>query len=225
MSAETKHRYSLEEYLALERESDERLEYWDGEVFAMSGGTLAHERTIGNTFNLLNRQLADNRCQVLGSGMQIKVPSALPYRYGDGSVVCGEVEVERFNGNDLLLNPILIYEVLSPSTEAYDRGDKFTYYKSIPSLREYLLIAQHRPHITHFVKQDDGSWSYSEVNGLDGSVSFPSLGITLKLGEIYQNVEFESDSGPKALLSEVSEYHSVRYGENVLAREDQSLVK
>lgn len=225
MSAETKHRYSLEEYLALERESDSRLEFWDGEIFAMSGGTLAHECTMGNAFDLLRAKLRGSECRVFGSNMQIKVPSAPPYRYGDGSVVCGKVEVERFNGNDLLLNPVLIYEVLSPSTEAYDRGDKFTHYKSISTLREYLLIAQHRPHVTHFVKQDDGSWSYSEVNGLDGTVFFPSLGITLKLSEIYQNVEFESDAGPRALLSEVSECHSLRYGENVLPRADQTLVK
>ena len=78
------------------------------------------------------------------NNMQIKVPAALQYRYADGSVVCGKVEVERFNSNDLLLNPVLLWEVLSPSTEAYDRGDKFTYDKSIPSFREYLLIAQHR---------------------------------------------------------------------------------
>jgi hypothetical protein len=88
-----------------------------------------------------------------------------------------------------------------------------------------LLIAQHRPHITHFVKQDDGSWNYAEVNGPDGSVFLPSIGINLKLSEIYQNVEFERDSGPRALLSEVSECHSVRYNENVLMRADQSLVK
>jgi Uma2 family endonuclease len=204
MSAEVKHRYTLEEYLALERESDERLEFWDGEIFAMSGGTLAHERVMRNTDRSLEVNLAGKGCEVFGCDMQIKVPSAPPYRYADGSVVCGKVEVERFNGTDLLLNPILIYEVLSPSTEAYDRGDKFTHYKSIASLREYLLIAQHRPHITHFVKQEDGTWSYSEVNGLESSIFLPSLNITLKLSDIYQLVEFESKSGPTALLSEVT---------------------
>ena len=205
MSAESKRRYTLEEYLALERESDERLEFWNGEIFAMSGGTLAHERVMRNAFNALQTELRGKGCEVFGSGMQIKVPSALPYRYADGSVVCGKVEVERFSGTDLLLNPVLIYEVLSPSTEAYDRGDKFTYYKSIPSLREYLLIAQHRPHVTHYVKQDDGTWSYSEINGLDGSVYLPSLDVTLKLSAIYENVEFEDSSGPRALLSEARE--------------------
>jgi len=202
MSAETKRRYTLDEYLALERESDARLEFWDGEVFAMSGGTLGHERIMGNTFDLFRVQLRASECTVFGSNMQIKVPTAPPYRYADGSVVCGKVEVERFNANDLLLNPILVYEVLSPSTEAYDRGDKFTHYKSIPSLREYLLIAQHRPHVTHYLKQGDGTWSYTEVNGLEGIIEFPSLGVTLKLSDIYLSVEFDSGSGPTAMLSE-----------------------
>jgi Uma2 family endonuclease len=134
----------LEEYLALERESEVRYEYWNGEVFAMSGGTLHHDRIMGNIFELLRTQLRRTGCDVFTNNMQIKVPAAPPYRYADGSVVCGPVEVERFNSNDLLLNPRLIWEVLSPSTEAYDRGDKFSYYKSIPSFREYLLIAQPR---------------------------------------------------------------------------------
>jgi len=202
MSAETKRRYTLDEYLALERGSEARLEFWDGEVFVMSGGTLGHERILRNAYDSLVAESGGTGCEVFGSNMQIKVPAAPPYRYADGSVVCGKVEVERFNGNDLLLNPILVYEVLSPSTEAYDRGDKFTHYKSVASLREYLLIAQHRPHVTHYVKQEDGSWSYTELNGLDGSVHLPSLGVTLKLSDIYRNVEFERSSGPTAVLLE-----------------------
>jgi Uma2 family endonuclease len=122
-----------------------------------------------------------------------------------GSVVYGKAEVERFSGNDLLLNPLLIYEVLSPSTEAYDRGDKFTHYKSIASLREYLLIAQHRPHITHFVYRGGDEWDYSEINSLDGSLYLSSVGIRVKLSDVYQNVDFESELGPTALLSEVSQ--------------------
>lgn len=200
MSAETKRRYTVEEYLALERESDARLEFWDGDVFAMSGGTLGHEKVLGNLFDLLRTRLRSSKCNVFGSNMLIKVPTAPPYRYADGSVTCGKVEVERFNGNDLLLNPTLIYEVLSPSTEAYDRGDKFTHYKSTTSLREYLLIAQHRPHITHFVRNDDGSWSYSEVNDLDASLYLPLVGITLRLSDVYQDVEFETSNGPTALF-------------------------
>ena len=191
MSAETQRRYTLEEYLALERESEVKYEFWNGEVFAMSGGTLAHERVMGNVFAFFRSQLRTG-CQTLSSGMQIKVPSALPYRYADGSVVCGKVEVERFNGNDLLINPLLIYEVLSPSTEAYDRGDKFTWYKSIPALREYLLVAQHRPHITHYAKQADGAWSYAEINELNASLQLRSVDLILKLSDVYGDVEFET---------------------------------
>jgi Uma2 family endonuclease len=122
--------------------------------------------------------------------MQIKVPAAPPYRYADGSVVCGKVEVERFNGDDLLLNPVLIVEVLSPSTEAFDRGDKFSYYKSIPSFREYLLVAQHRPHITHCIRQDNGKWEYEEANELSASLSLPTIDCTLALSEVYDGIEF-----------------------------------
>lgn len=192
MSTQPKHRYTLEEYLALERESEVKYEYWDGEIFAMSGGTLAHDLVMFNATNSLGNQLAATKCRVFTDNMQIKVPAAPPYRYADGSVVCGKVEIERFNGADLLLNPVLIIEVLSPSTEAYDRGDKFTYYKSIPSFREYLLIAQHRPHVTHYVKSEAGKWDYEEANDLDSHTYLPTIDCTLSLADIYRDVEFNN---------------------------------
>lgn len=193
MSTDVKRRYSLAEYLALESESEVKYEYWNGEVFAMSGGTLEHDRVLGNLFDLLRRQLEDKDCRPFTNNMQIKVPAAPPYRYADGSVVCGKLEIERFNGNDLLLNPLLIFEVLSPSTEAYDRGDKFTFYKSILSFREYLLIAQHRPHVTHYLRQAEGSWSYEELNDLSSSLYLATLDCTLKLAEIYREVDLQRD--------------------------------
>jgi Uma2 family endonuclease len=196
MSTQPKHRYTLEEYLAIERESEVKYEYWDGEIFAMSGGTFPHDRIMGNSFNLLSAKLLGRDCCVFTNNMQIKVPAAPPYRYGDGSVVCGNVEVEKFNGADLLVNPVLIIEVLSPRTEAYDRGDKFTYYRSIPSFREYLLIAQHGPHITHYVKSDTGKWDYEETNDLSGSIYLPTIDCTIALGDIYRNVEFRKDETP-----------------------------
>jgi Uma2 family endonuclease len=124
MSTNDSHRYTLAEYLELERESEVKYEYWDGEVFSMSGGTLAHDQITGNMFDLLKDQLRTRDCTVFTNNMQIKVPAAPPYRYADGSVVCGPVEVERFNGSDLLVNPILLYEV-SPTTEAFDRGQVY----------------------------------------------------------------------------------------------------
>jgi Uma2 family endonuclease len=190
MSTQPKHRYSLDEYLALERESEVKYEYWDGEIFAMSGGTLLHDQIMGNTDDLLRTELRGRDCRVYTNNMQIKVPAAPPYRYADGSVVCGKVEVERFNGADLLLNPILIVEVLSPTTEAYDRGDKFTYYKSIPSFSEYLLIAQHRLHATHYVKSETGKWDYEEANSLGSQIYLPTIDCTLSLADIYRDVEF-----------------------------------
>jgi Uma2 family endonuclease len=192
MSVTPQRHYTLEEYLALERESEIKYEFWHGEIFAMSGGTLGHNLVMDNVAACLRLALQGKPCRVFSSNSQIKVPMAPPYRYADGSVVCGTIAVERFNGNDLLCNPVLIYEVLSPSTEGFDRGDKFTYYKSIPSLAEYLLIAQHRPHITQYVKQPDGSWAYTEVNGLEKSLYLPSLGVTLHLSDVYQDVAFAS---------------------------------
>jgi len=193
MSTQPKHRYTLEEYLVLERESEVKYEYWDGEIFAMSGGTLAHDVIMWNTSKTLGARLDGKDCRVFTNNMQIKVPAAPPYRYGDGAVVCGRVEVERFNGADLLINPVLIIEVLSPSTEAYDRGDKFTHYKSIPSFREYLLIAQHRPHITHYVKSDTGKWDYEETNDLGSSIYIPTIDCTLALSDVYREVEFSQN--------------------------------
>ncbi len=193
MSTERKRRYSLEEYFELESESEARYEYWNGEVYAMSGGTLSHDQVMGNAFDSLRKSLRGKDCPVFTNNMQIKVPAAPPYRYADGCVVCDKIEVERFNGNDLSLNPVLIVEVLSPTTEAFDRGDKFTYYKSIPSFQEYLLVAQHRPHITHYVKQAGGKWEYEETNDLTANLHLSTIDCTLALQEVYRDVEFDQD--------------------------------
>ncbi len=190
MSADPKKIYTMEEYLALEHGSEVRYEFVNGEVLDMRGGTLNHDLAMGNVYDLLRSRLFGKACQVFTGNMQIKTPALLPYRYADGSVVCGKVEVERFNGCDLLLNPVLIWEVLSAITEAYDRGDKFTYYKSIPSLKEYLLIAQHRPHVTLYIKQNERIWYREELNDLSESIYLPSLEVTIQLNEIYQGVVF-----------------------------------
>ena len=112
------------------------------------------------------------------------------------SAVCGQAVFEKIGGVDVLTNPTLIIEVLSDSTEAYDRGDKFTHYKSIASLREYLMAAQHRPHITQYVKQEDGSWRYNEVNELSASIQLSSPDCVLELSEIYRDVTFPENPAP-----------------------------
>lgn len=111
-------------------------------------------------------------------------------RYPDVTALCGEPQTESIGGIDALVNPALIVEILSNATEAYDRGDKFTHYKSIASFTEYLLIAQHRPHATHYAKGADGAWSYEEVNGVDQTLRLATLECQLPLRDVYEGVEF-----------------------------------
>ncbi|GAC1401805.1 MAG: Uma2 family endonuclease [Pyrinomonadaceae bacterium] len=190
MSTQLKHRHTLEEYLELDAKSEERLEYWNGEIFSMSGVSEGHDQIESNLNFHLRTKLTKQMCRVFLANMRIKVPSMPPYRYGDISALCGKAQFEKIGGVDVLTNPSLIIEVLSPSTEAYDRGDKFSQYKSIPSFNEYLLVAQHRPHVAQFVKQSDGVWLHREFNDLQDDVRIESLDCELRLSEIYQNVTF-----------------------------------
>ncbi len=190
MSAQSKTRYTLEEYFELERKSEERFEFWNGEVFCMSGVSPEHDQIESNLNFHLRAKLAKRNCRVFLANMRIKVPTAPPYRYADVSGLCGEAEFEEIGGIRAIINPSLIVEVLSPSTEAYDRGDKFTHYQSISTFSEYLLIAQHRPHITHLVKQTDGSWTHYEYNDLTSIFRLASLNCELAMSEVYENVSF-----------------------------------
>lgn len=189
MSAEQKPFYTLAEYLILEKSSEERYEYWDGQVFCMSGGSQAHAYISDNVYGLLRNQLAGRNCRAMSGAMPLRTPLSPPYKYPDASVACGNPEFEQIDGIDVLINPILIVEVLSPNTERIDRGPKFTVYKSIPAFEEYLLIAQNAPRITQFVKQDDGQWQPPNVvTGLDSTIYLPSIDCTLALSGVYQDL-------------------------------------
>lgn len=188
MSVEQKPFYTLTEYFALEKTSKERYEYWDGQVFCMSGGSQAHSDISDNVYALLRNQLAGRGCRAMTGSMPIKTGLVPPYKYPDGSVTCGEREFEKIDGIDVLTNPILIVEVLSPNTERIDRGPKFTLYKAIATFQEYLLIAQNAPRITQFIKQADDQWQPQVVTGLDSSIYLPSVDCTLALSEVYQDV-------------------------------------
>ncbi|MDQ3253165.1 MAG: Uma2 family endonuclease [Acidobacteriota bacterium] len=196
MIANLKQRYTLEEYFELEMRSEERYEYWNGEVFNMGGVSEAHGQIEVNLIVHLNARISGRGCRIFPANIRLKVPSMPPYRYGDLSALCGEPRFEKIGVVDALTNPSLIVEVLSDSTEAYDRGDKFTHYKSIPNLSEYLLVAQHRPHVTQFIKQDEGAWLQREFNELDEVLKLSSLECELYLSQIYQDVRFADNPLP-----------------------------
>lgn len=194
MTALPKQRYTLEEYLELEKTSEEKYEYFNGEVFAMAGGSPAHVRISRNVVNLLTQKLRGKDCEAFPSDMRVKVPAALPYRYPDASVVCGPPVFEYLQGQAMLVNPLVLIEVLSPSTTAYDLGEKFTEYQSIESFREYLLIAQTRAHVIRHLYQAPGQWLRTEVTGLNSLVPLESLGVNLTMAELYQHVSFQPES-------------------------------
>ena len=191
MSAQPKRRYTLEEYLELDKNSEERLEYWDGEIFSMSGVSDEHDRIESNIHFLLRSRLDEGKCRAFLANMRIKTPTLPPYRYGDQSALCGKPMFEKIGGVDVLTNPTLIIEVLSPSTQNYDRVTKFTHYKSIPTFREYLLVEQDRPHITQFIKRHGGEWIHREFNDLNDVVGLAAMECEFPLSEVYQNVSFK----------------------------------
>jgi len=194
MTALPKRKYTLEEYFEIERNSEEKYEYWDGNIWSMAGASPAHERIVINAGGHLRELFRGRGCSVLGSNLKVGVPHYPPYRYPDLSVYCGEGIYETIGGMDVLTNPQMLIEVLSPSTEAFDRGDKFTYYKSIASFTEYLLIATNRPHVTQYVKLNEREWVQREAIGLDGKLFLEAFQIELLLSEIYLDVEFPEPS-------------------------------
>lgn len=185
-----KRKYTLEEYFEIERNSEEKFEFWDGNVLLKSGASPLHEIIVVNTGAHLRELLRNRNCSIFFSKLKIKVPVSEPYRFSDLTAFCGQGIYETVGGMRMLTNPQMLIEVLSPSTEAFDRGDKFTYYKSIESFSEYLLIATNRPHITQFVKQNENEWIQREATGLDARFFSPTFNVEILLSEIYLDVEF-----------------------------------
>lgn len=182
--------YTLEEYLELDHASEAKIEYWNGHVFTLAGASASHNRIQRNVLVTLTNKIRVRKCEIFPSDMRVKVPSYPPYRYPDLSALCGAAEFERLGTQDLLVNPQLLVEILSDSTAEFDRGYKFTYYKSIKSFTEYVLIAQDRPHVSQFVKQADNAWLNYEFNQLEDTFHLTALNCDLALTEIYEAVEF-----------------------------------
>ncbi len=196
MIANLERKYTLEEYLELDRQSEERLEFWNGEIFNMSGVSLIHAAIEINIATVLTSRLGDKKCQVFPANVRIKVPSAPPYRYGDLSALCGEAESEIIGGVDALMNPSLIIEVLSSSTEKYDGDIKFKQYQSIASFREYLLVRQDVALVAQFNKRESGEWVYHSFNELTDNIKLESLDCEISLSEIYRNVALSEHEIP-----------------------------
>lgn len=190
MASHPKTRLSFEEYLAIEHRAEQRSEYFNGEVFAMAGASRAHNRIVTNLTSALDNQLSDHPCNVYSSDMRVRVSATGLATYPDVVVTCGD-ELFYDKQQDTLLNPIVLIEVLSDSTEKYDRGRKFEHYQRIESLREYVLIAQDRQRIEHYVRQDGNHWIYSEIHASDDVLKLTSIGCQLSVTNIYSKLNFE----------------------------------
>ncbi len=192
MSAHPQPRLTPEEYLELDRASEFRNEYYNGRMYAMSGGSVPHAIIIGNLTRETGNALRGRPCFVAPSDLRVRVSSDGLYTYPDVVVVCGEIEV--LDGRkDTVLNPILIIEVLSPGTEAYDRGFKSAQYRTLETLQEYALVSQSEPRVEIFRRQSSGDWLLSEAVGLEAVCRLNSVDSNVKLSEIYANVTFEAE--------------------------------
>jgi len=178
-------RMTEDEYLAFERASDEKHEYIDGEIFAMSGGSYDHSLILANMVRRLGNALDGTRCVVHASEMRTYISTSRRYVYPDVLVVCGRPEL-RGNKRDILLNPRVIIEVLSPSTEDYDRGDKFTHYKTIPSLAHYVLASQDEKLVEVFTRQIDDSWTCVKYEA-GQKIALPAIECEIDVDQVYAN--------------------------------------
>ncbi len=189
MSAVRQQTMTVAEYLAFERASEEKHEYLNGEIFLMAGATGNHNVVQINTAASLHAQLRKRPCITYGSDMRVRVDDSGLYTYPDISVVCDPPEFEG-EDQDTLLNPTLIIEVLSPSTESYDRGRKFQHYRTLASLQEYVLVAQDSAHIERYLRQPGDEWLLADATGLDARIELASIGCTLALADVYEKVSF-----------------------------------
>jgi Uma2 family endonuclease len=177
-----------EEYLAAERAAETRSEYVDGVVCAMTGASLNHILIVTNLTVELGLQLRGKPCFLMSNEMKVRLPHSQKFFYPDVTAVCGELQFHD-DRRDVILNPALIIEVLLPSTEAFDRGEKFHSYQRVDSLREYVLVSQEHPYVEQYVRRDDGWWTYQSFSGRESSLTLPSVECTLNLAAVYDKVD------------------------------------
>jgi Uma2 family endonuclease len=191
MATQPKTFLTPQQYLDAERKADHKSEYFNGEVFAMAGAQRAHNQLVASLIRELGQQFRGRPCDVYPSDLRVHVKSTGLYTYPDVTAVCGD-QYFADGDNDTLLNPGLIVEVLSPSTEAYDRGRKFEQYRSIESLREYLLVASDRVHVDLYSAQSDGGWLLTSANRVEDSLTLESVGAKILLRDLYEKVDLSA---------------------------------
>jgi Uma2 family endonuclease len=193
MTAQPKRYITEQEYIEFERENTIKHEYYGGEIYAMTGASRIHNLIAGNTLASLHGQLRRKPCQVFPSDMRVKIQKTGLYTYPDLVIICGEPQFTD-DALDTLLNPLVLVEILSPSTERYDRGMKFQHYRTIETLHDYILIAQDDYHIEHYSRQDNGQWLFQEATGIEACITIPSIASILLLEDVYEKVDITPES-------------------------------
>jgi Uma2 family endonuclease len=186
MASEPKQRLTIQDYLAIERDAEMKSEYLDGEMFAMTGASHAHNVIVTNAVAALRPQLRSRGCTLYANDMRVRTPTDL-CTYPDVAVVCGERTFDDPR-RDTILNPMVVLEVLSESTQDYDRGTKFSHYRTIPSLTDVVLIQQDRPHVEHFMRQASDRWLLLEIDSLESTLELTSIGCVLPLADLYEDI-------------------------------------
>jgi Uma2 family endonuclease len=181
-----------EEYLEQERRAEYKSEYFGGEVFAMAGASYRHSLIVTNLMRELSLQLKEGPCEVHAGDLRLGVTPTGLYTYPDVMVICGDVKFAD-NQKDTVLNPVVLIEVLSESTRDYDRGRKFQHYRALPSLKEYLTVAQDEPHVEHWTRQEEDRGLLVEYSNLSQTVRLASIGCVLPLAEIFHKIEWPNE--------------------------------
>ena len=182
---------SIAEYLRRERDSLEKHEYRDGEALLMAGGTANHSLIVANVIGELRGRLKGTPCRVYDGNLRVRIPPTVLFTYPDLSIICGQRRLDAQDGNgETVTNPRVIIEVLSPTTEGYDRGEKFSRYRQLDSLEEYVLVSQQTPRVESFLRQAGGTWLLTAVEGVASVANIRCLNVELPLSEVYAGVEF-----------------------------------
>jgi len=198
MSAHSETFVTEDEYLRRELEAEYKSEYFNGEIFAMGGATEAHVSIVTNLIAALKPQFKNRPCRVYANDLRLRVSPTGLYTYPDVIVVCGERKFYE-KQKDTLFNPTVIIEVLSKSTQDYDRGQKFEHYRALDSLQEYITVAQDRVHVEHYARQNDNRWLLTEMNASDAVLRLPSLGCEILLTDVYEDIELPNELNEKVI--------------------------